>query len=148
MKYFTIKNQRVLVDDMNKKWLSNYSWCIGVNGYAVARVKGKVVYMHRLLFHVKSGQLVDHMNGNKLDNRFRNLRLCTSAQNARNQKIRFNNTSGFKGVSWDKVHRKYHAYIKVDYRRKHLGYFDNIIDAKNAYIQGAIKYHGKFARVV
>lgn len=147
MRYFIVKNQRILVDDKHKEWLSDYSWCIAVNGYAVARIQGKVVYMHRLLLLADKGQVVDHINGNKLDNRFSNLRLCTNAQNARNQKIRSNNTSGFKGVSWDKSHRKYHAYIKVNYRRKHLGYFDDIVDAKNAYIAGTVKYHGEFARV-
>src|SRR4051812_16134246 len=96
--------ERILVDDTDYELLKSYSWCIAVNGYAVARHKkaGKVIYMHRLLLNAKKGQITDHINGNRLDNRRVNLRLCSAAQNAKNQARKVNNTSGFKGVSFDK----------------------------------------------
>lgn len=139
---------RILVDDSDYGLLEEYSWCIAVNGYAVARVSGKVVYMHRFLLQATKGQITDHINGNRLDNRRSNLRLCTSSENAKNQGIKINNTSGYKGVSFDKKRSKFHAYIKVNYKRKHLGYYDTATEAANAYSLGALKYHGDFARLV
>ena len=140
----------ILVDDMDYELLKNYRWCISVGGYAVARDRkaGKVIYMHRLILDAQKGQFTDHINGNRIDNRRSNLRLCSPAQNAKNQGIKINNTTGYKGVSFDKKRGKFHAYIKIDYRRKHLGYFDSILDAAEAYRVGASKYHGEFARLV
>jgi hypothetical protein len=147
MKILRIKGQKVLLDDVDYEMLKDYSWCIAVNGYAVARVGGKVLYMHRVILKTPRGLFTDHINGDKLDNRRFNLRVCTPAQNAKNQARKVNNTSGYKGVSWDKAKKKWAAYIKVDYKRRFLGYFDDVRVAARTYDQAATVQHKDFARV-
>ncbi len=148
MKILNIKGRQVFVDDKDFKNIKMYSWCISVSGYAVARVAGKVVYLHRLLLKVPKGQLCDHINGNRLDNRRDNLRVCTARQNAQNQGIKKSNKSGFKGVSWDKRKQKWVSRIRTGKLYKFLGYFDDVNLAAQAYSIAAEKYHGNFMRLV
>lgn len=139
----------ILIDEVDYSVIAGYSWCIAGNGYAVARDKKsrKVIYMHRLLLNNPAG-IVDHTNGDKLDNRRSNLRTCTNAQNSRNQKIRSNNTSGFKGVSKNGGRDKWEAYIRTNYKRKFLGYYDTPEEASKAYKNAALELHKEFARFV
>lgn len=88
---------------------------------------------------------VDHINGFGLDNRRENLRLATAAENGRNRKKSKNNTSGYKGVHWDKHHRKWRAKIMINGRRLHLGHFADPADAARAYDNAAVLYYGDFA---
>lgn len=88
---------------------------------------------------------VDHIDGNGLNNQRSNLRLATNTQNSCNKGLTVSNTSGYKGVSWNKKSRKWQAYINVDTKRIYLGRYDNRIDAAHAYDAAAIKYHGEFA---
>jgi hypothetical protein len=88
---------------------------------------------------------IDHIDGDKLNNKITNLRLCTHNQNQHNQGIRVNNKSGFKGVSWMKSTRKWQAQICFRSKVKHLGLFNNKIDAAKAYDMAAIDLHGEFA---
>ena len=100
--------------------------------------------LHHVILNTKN--LTDHINGNPLDNRKNNLRICSVNQNARNSKRPINNTSGFKGVTWHIHVKKWKATIGVNSQNIHLGYFDNKIEAARAYNQAAKKYHGEFAR--
>jgi HNH endonuclease/AP2 domain len=141
-----------LVDDDDYEWASQFSWSANGNGYAVRGVhignrKYRKIYLHREIIGAKKGQKVDHINGNKLDNRKENLRLATPAQNAMNIGLRRNNTSGLKGVRFEERRDKWRAEIKVNYKNVFLGYFDNKFDAAKAYNDAAIKYHGEFARL-
>jgi hypothetical protein len=90
--------------------------------------------------------LIDHISGNFHNNRFSNLRLATSWQNQCNQKVRIDNTSGLKGVTWDKNRSKWLAQIQV--KRKHffLGRYKTKEEAWAAYQKAAHEYHGDFAR--
>ena len=131
--------------------VEQYTWWVHKGKttlYARANTIGKSkVYLHRLLMGVSDPTIIaDHINGNGLDNRRCNLRLCTTAENSRNQCVRKNNTSTAKGVSWYKHSGKWRAYIVINYKQKHLGYFDTVAQAEQAYIDAAQKYFGEFTR--
>ena len=93
-----------------------------------------------------NGKDVDHINRNPLDNRRENLRICTHQQNQYNRTKQSNNTSGFKGVSFNKEKQKFEARIGIDGKSKFLGYFDTAEKASECYKQAALKHHGDFAR--
>ncbi len=101
--------------------------------------------MHRIIMNAPVGKQVDHINHNGLDNRKENLRLATPAQNQANQKLSKANTSGFKGVSFDKKKKKWAAYIGKQSRN--LGRFLDIRDAARAYNDAAKLAYGEFAKL-
>jgi hypothetical protein len=103
------------------------------------------VLLHRLILDAPDGMDVDHKNHNGLDNRRANLRVCTRQQNLANCRPGRNNTSGYKGVSWSKQHRKWASYITVDYKKRHLGLFMEKRDAATAYNSAAFEAWGEFA---
>tara|TARA_R110000868_G_C10653182_1_gene745153 strand:- start:227 stop:718 length:492 start_codon:yes stop_codon:yes gene_type:complete len=105
-------------------------------------------YMHRLIANTPKGLFTDHKNGNKLDNQKANLRSATKNQNEHNTTLRSNNTSGFKGVVWNKQKSKWQAQIKINYSLINLGLYTEIEAAAEAYAIGAKKYHGEFARTI
>ena len=89
---------------------------------------------------------IDHINGVKDDNRFKNLREATRTENIRNQKLpRVDNASGVAGVSWYKKYGKWVARIQVHGKRISLGYFSNLCDAVTARKAAEIKHFGAFA---
>ncbi|WNJ77794.1 HNH endonuclease signature motif containing protein [Cedecea neteri] len=103
---------------------------------------------HRLAWYYMTGKppemLIDHINGDKRDNRFCNLRPADYSQNMMNSKIASSNTSGCKGVCWKKSEKKWQAIGKIQGKKKHLGYFDNFDEAVSAYKEFAIEHHGEF----
>jgi hypothetical protein len=106
------------------------------------------IFLHRFLCGIKyrDKEIVDHINGNTLDNRKCNLRICTNAENLRNQKRSKRNKTGYKGVSFDKNRKKYKACIRVNGIGIFLGRFNNPIVAYEAYCEASKKYHGEFGR--
>lgn len=104
---------------------------------------------HRLVwtYHNEDpcSMLVDHINGDRRDDRIENLRLATDSQNRRNSGMFCSNTSGYKGVTWDKNWKKWKAYIYVKNRRIHLGAFNTPEEAAAAYAIAAQQHHGEFA---
>lgn len=120
-------------------------------GYAGTRLteegKKKLIRMHRVIVDAPNGQEVDHINGDGLDNRVENLRLVNRHQNQRNSKKRRDNSSGLKGVYFDKKSGKWRAKIRVNGYQKSLGLFLSKDDAYDAYCSASKKYHGKFGRV-
>jgi len=145
-----------LVDDEDFEWLNQWKWYYskvgkdGIGGYAMRkfRVNGKqkTIRMHRLINNTPDGMDTDHDNGNKLDNRRKNLRDATTSQNQINRKKgRGNYSSRFKGVFWHKVTKKWHAQITLNGKRIHLGLFVSELAAAAAYDEAAIKFHGEFA---
>lgn len=114
--------------------------------YAVARKNGKTVCLHRLILGDVGGLHVDHVDGDGLNNRRKNLRAATTAQNAYNQRLPISNTSGYKGVTWDKSRARWVAQIYVGGKNKKLGKFKDIEQAAAAYSRAAQAYFGEYGR--
>lgn len=143
-----------IVDAENFDELIKYKWHLSTEGYAVRRIStGKKsprqtnVPMHRQIMSAITGQMIDHKNGDKLDNRKDNLRFCTRGENARNcRKWRKSSTSGYKGVHLTK-NSGWAAKIYLDSKRIFLGYYKTQEEAALAYNKAAILYHGEFAKL-
>lgn len=127
------------------KWVDSYNWYLGKNGYPATRLYGKLITLHRLLLAPPSGLGVDHIDRNKLNNTRENLRLCTQQQNSWNSSIKSTNTSGSKGVSYNKRLKKYESYIVYGGKRKLLGNFNSVEEAANAYSKAAKALFGEYA---
>lgn len=118
------------------------------NGYVRIEIDGKSFSAHRLAWiftygHPPTGQ-IDHANMVRSDNRILNLRDCSVSQNQFNVGIRSDNTSGFKGVSWNSSYKKWIASARMFGKKKHLGSFDSLEKAVNAYREFAKNNHGEF----
>lgn len=121
------------------------------SGYLRIVVDGCRARAHRLAWFYVYGAWpegeVDHINGNRMDNRIANLRVCSRSENSKNRRLSRSNTSGFKGVHWHKRLGKWVAKIKVDGRHVHLGCFGSPGEAFAAYKAAAPIYHGEFHRI-
>lgn len=105
------------------------------------------VYMHRVVLEqmgFKDFKDTDHINRDRADNRRSNLRPATRTENRRNIGLQCNNTSGVKGVYWDKKSGKWRAHIRVDGKFIHLGFFDDLQDAISTRLSAEVKYFGEF----
>jgi hypothetical protein len=131
------------------EWLSQYKWCAlkthNNKFYAVRRKNNKTIIMHRQIMNAPAGLVVDHIDGNSLNNRKTNLRICTQAQNIHNSQPRRNRSSKYKGVFWDKVNKKWSTNIRKGDKRIYLGGFDDEIEAALAYDRKAAELFGEFA---
>lgn len=147
-----------LIDDEDYPRLKDFRWCFHrIEGYAIATVYGvhptrprgqTTLVMHRLVLNAPKGTMVDHVNGDKLDNRKANLRLCNRNGNAHNRgQPKTKNKSGFKGVTWHKRLNKWAARIGLNGEIINLGYFDDPKEAAKSYNKAALLYHGEFARL-
>lgn len=123
----------------------------GGPGYWQIRIKGKLFYAHRLAFLYMIGSLpsaaVDHIDGNKTNNRWRNLRAATIRQNAANSRKRLGKTSALKGAIWDARRSTWVSFIRINGRSTYLGTFDTELAAHEAYCVAATSTFGQFARV-
>lgn len=118
------------------------------DGYIVTKINGKRCGVHRIifaLFHGYFADYVDHINGNTSDNRIENLRSASCIENQYNAKIRKDNTSGVKNVTWHNKKEKWQVRITVNKVRKNIGTFKTIEEAKKAAIEARIKLHKEFA---
>lgn len=143
-------NAMILAED---DWVFDYSWHWD-QGYARCHVtrEGKEtnIRMHRLIMANQGICLedlqVDHINGDRLDNRRCNLRVANQAQQSRNKtKKQQNSTSRFKGVHWNKEKQRWVSAITKDGKRIHLGYFNLEEQARDAYASAATELFGEFA---
>ena len=135
---------RTLIDLEDIDKVKNLRWCLNGNGYVLHGTRKNKVFLHRLLTNCPDDMIVDHINRNPLDNRKNNLRIVNNQQNSMNKGAQKRNTSGHKGVSWDKSRNKWYTYITVNYKLINLGRFSILEDAIEARKKAEIKYFGEY----
>jgi HNH endonuclease/AP2 domain len=146
------KGKFLLVDNYNFGMFCYFSWSLDSHGYALAYVRGsgaknmKRIKAHQIVMTTPKGMQVDHINGNKLDNREENLRICTNQQNCWNKKA-MGNTSKYKGVCWNTAKQKWMTQIRAKGKHLYLGLFDNEIEAAKIYNENARKFFGEFSKL-
>lgn len=154
------KGYVALVDSIDAD-LAGLRWCTHLcrqrpyakRGTEIRDGHHRTELMHRVVLSriinrpLLSSECADHIDGNPLNNCRSNLRLATPAENARNRGKQRDNTSGFKGVHWNKQRRNWRAQIKINQKGIHLGVFDTPEEAYAAYCKAAKELHGEFAGV-
>jgi hypothetical protein len=123
--------------------------CRNGSGYIVVRVDNMLHRAHRIAWAIMTDEWpcgeIDHINRNRSDNRFCNLRIATRCQNMQNTRKPITNKSGVKGVSFDKKTKKWRSDIRADGKKFNLGRFNTIEEAKRAYNSAVQKLHGIFS---
>ncbi len=138
---------RVFVFDADEIMaVKKYTWSIDNNGYVVTNLGyGKTLHLHRLIMGNIDGKVIDHISRDRLDNRKINLRHVTQQQNVQNSGMNKNNSTGYKGVYFDKQRKKYAAEIMCGRKKHYLGRFNTAREAAIAYNRKAIKLFGEYA---
>jgi hypothetical protein len=117
------------------------------NGYLGFKFKSKLYYLHVIIWEmhygpVTPGMQVDHKNNVRKDNKIENLQELTNGDNAKKQLISKNNKTGYKGVSFNKKNNNFKAYINLNYKQIHLGYFDTAEEANEVRRAAELHYYG------
>lgn len=149
MKYESETGNFIWIRPVHRKCIGQVAGSLKMRGEIEIKISGKAYSAHRLVWLYLFGYLpveyIDHINGNRADNRIVNLRVATNSQNQANRGLHSTNTSGFRGVCWNKKSSKWQAGIKVKGKSFHLGMFENPTDASNAYKAAAEKYFGEYS---
>ena len=145
------QGKAAIVDESDFEWLNQWKWFYHNGGYAARSIwengKNRLLLMHRIILNPPPRMQGDHRNGNRLDNRRCNLRICTRSQQAMNSKKRSGCSSCYKGVMWAADWQKWKAKIKLDGKQRFLGHFDSEQRAARAYNVAARELFGEFARL-
>lgn len=121
--------------------------CNDKDGYLMVSLDNKIYKVHRLIFMMFHGYfplVVDHIDGNKQNNKIENLRGCTKAENSWNSKKHFDNKSGVKGVYFHKKSNKWMARCTANKKTNYLGLFDSLNDAEKAVQNFRVNLHKQF----
>lgn len=124
--------------------------CVRHDGYVVVGSDKRLYLRHRLIWLYVNGSLpsgIDHVNGVKGDDRIDNLRAATQAQNVTNSRRPSTNKSGVKGVHWHPQSKRWRVQIGYDKRKEHIGLYETIDEAAQAYAEAARRKYGQFARL-
>lgn len=141
----TVSSGEILIADAtDADKLKQHSWCVSKTGYPVSNINGKVTKLHRYLLDLTdSNTIVDHINGNRLDNRQENLRICTQGENSRNLKLSKSNRSGYTGISKTENGR---YRVRIMLNRKEISHrCDTLGEAIELRKKLEEIYHGEFA---
>lgn len=141
---YTEKGEIFYFDVEDYEYIKKYYWYINSSGYPCTRRNGKDIFMHRLIMKVEKGAYIDHINHKTMDNRKVNLRVVSHDKNMLNKNTYKNNTSGYKGVNWNKRDEKWIARISINKKEFELGRFTNIEDAIAIRKEAEIKYYGEY----
>lgn len=142
----SIKTAETIIDAEDAEKCKAKKWCLN-NGYVISGVHPNAIRLQNFLLNHKANPktVIDHINRNPLDNRRKNLRLASISQNIINSKLHCDNTSGYRGVCWEKRRKKWQASIMVARRQVYLGYFVHKEDAINKRKEAAKRFHSGFA---
>lgn len=121
------------------------------DGYLSVKIAGKSYYVHRIIWKFVTGEwpknFIDHIDLNRSNNSFANLREADRVKNGQNRRKMSHNSTGFKGVSWSAASKKFTAQIKIQgTKQRHLGFFNDAESAYEAYCNAARAAFGEFAR--
>jgi hypothetical protein len=144
---FTYKDGNLYWKVLNKK-RNIIAGSINNHGYRTVHIGNKLYTAHRIVYMMQHGELpdrLDHIDGNKQNNKIENLRPATRNQNAYNTKPPSTNKSGSKNVHYSITNKAYRVLLVVDGKRKHIGYFKDLELADLVALEARNKYHGKFA---
>lgn len=136
------------IDEEDFDKIKKYRWRLLSNNCISAWNENftKEFLVHRLIMNVSDGKIkIDHIDGNRYNNKKSNLRLCSNAENNRNTSKRITNKSGYKGVSWEKRFSRWRATITFEGKQIHLGTYKDITEAAIAYDKKAKELFGEFA---
>lgn len=136
-----------IVSPEDHVWAMERRWNLDPRGYARTTVRRRSYFLHRLLLNAPKGVLVDHINGEPLDCRRENLRLCNAKENARSRRKHRNTSSRFKGVTWHARVGKWQAVIVPNGRMRYLGLYVSEEEAGRAYDRAAVEEFGAFAKL-
>jgi hypothetical protein len=118
------------------------------HGYLTVTLNDKILKVHRLVFLLHYGYLpkyIDHINGNRSDNRIENLREATASQNCLNRSVQSNNKANIKNVSWHKRDKKWQVFVTVDKKSKYFGSFKDLELADLVAQEARDKFHKEYA---
>lgn len=146
------QDKEMIVDNDDYIWLKDISCQFHHQGYAVhtKRIKNKIkqYLVHRMILGLTDSKIkVDHINGNKLDNRKSNLRIATTQQNGMNRTKIKKFTSKYKGVGWNKRNKKWRAIIYLNNKCIYIGAYKTELEAAKAYNKKAKELYGEFAKL-
>mgnify|MGYP001604006363 CR=1 FL=1 len=142
------QGKKALISLSDRDKVNSRSWHVAIRknrSRAETAINGRVVDLGRFILSAPKHLHVDHINGDALDNRRENIRLCTVSQNNANRFFKLGK-SKYKGVSKHPLSKKWRATIGINWRNLHLGVFDKEIDAARTYDLAAKKYFGEFAK--
>ena len=144
---FTLRDgQRCVVSEGDRALANAYMWKL-FHGYVVRASRDMKIYLHRTILCACSGGIVDHINGDPLDNRRSNLRVVDPHVSALNRGLQSNNTRGYRGVTLHKQTGRWQAAITLYGKDKYLGLFDTPAAAARAYNEAAMRAHGPEAKL-
>ncbi len=150
------QNKYALVDNSDFESLNQHKWFTKKNGknfYAQRNgsiksgIKRKIIGMHQQILGEIKGKEIDHKDCNGLNNQRKNLRHSTKIENQRNVKRRVDNTSGLKGISWDRSRKRWFVSVTLNKIQINLGRFIKLLDAKRRYRLFIKNTFGEFGRI-